>query len=355
MKVHNSSDCNDNTGGDQVWAWVPGIDVGIMPDVAGVRISGPSGNGYQSVAVETHFDNPNNVENEVDNSGVRFYYTANLRTYDIGSLQLGDPYVAARNVVIPPGWNDFEFTCPNSGCFNTLNGGQDVTVFGVVHHMHGAGRSMRTRLYDASDNLYKEMVTEFYDFNFQDYLRIEPFTFRTDTHASVECIYESNGEDFGLGSEQEMCMTFLTYYPSATTDPRYCGYHQDEYGFGPFPGCTTNQYATGGNSSVAPELDWQTFTDSPGVCNSYTTTTEEPTTTTSSPTTEASTDVTMRVLLSSPPRVPLTSPLRVPPSPLRVPLTSPLRVLPSSPPRVPLTSPLTVPLTSPLMLLLTSP
>jgi len=199
--------------------------------------------------------------------------------------------VAAQNVVIPPGWNEFEFTCPNSGCFNTLNGGQDVTVFEVVHHMHGAGRSMRTRLYDASDNLYKEMVTEFYDFNFQDYLRIEPFTFRTDTHASVECIYESNGEDFGLGSEQEMCMTFLTYYPSATTDPRYCGYHQDEYGFG-FPGCTTNQFATGGNSSVAPELDWQTFTDSPGVCNSYTTTTEEPATTTSSPTTEATADVT---------------------------------------------------------------
>ena len=66
--------------------------------------------------------------------------------------------------------------------------------------MHGAGRAMRTRLYDENDNLYKELVTDFYDFNFQDYVRTEPFKFLPGTHASVECVYKSKGEVFGLGS-----------------------------------------------------------------------------------------------------------------------------------------------------------
>lgn len=84
LRAHRSSDCNDAIP-DQVWGWAPGIDVLIFPSVAGVRI-GSSGdaNTYVSLEMETHFDNPTFAANEIDNSGVRVYYTSNLRQHDVG-------------------------------------------------------------------------------------------------------------------------------------------------------------------------------------------------------------------------------------------------------------------------------
>ena len=144
------------------------------------------------------------------------------------------------HATIPNGWSTYTFDCPagaNGGdCFKNNNNGNTVTIVDVTHHMHGTGRGMRTfsfffffrsflcqsslnntnnntgtRLYDASNTVYKELVTNYYDFNFQDYVRTESFQFKPDTYAKVECVFESQGESWGLGSENEMCMTFLLY------------------------------------------------------------------------------------------------------------------------------------------------
>jgi len=261
MRAHRSSDCNDAIP-DQVWGWAPGIDVLIFPSVAGVRI-GSSGdaNTYVSLEMETHFDNPTFAANEIDNSGVRVYYTSNLRQHDVGVMILGDGMVDAGGTLIPSGWNTYQFDCPTN-CYANNNGGTEVTVLDVNHHMHGSGRSMRTRLVDGS-TIYKEFVTNFFDFSFQDYIRTEPFQFRPGSGAYVECVYESSGEAFGLGSEDEMCMTFLTYYPASATDARFCGLDANGI-LGP---CGTSAIAAHNfHGTIAPNLSWQTFSDAGSVC-----------------------------------------------------------------------------------------
>ena len=52
------------------------------------------------------------------------------------------------HATIPNGWSTYTFDCPagaNGGdCFKNNNNGNAVTIVDVTHHMHGAGRVMRT-------------------------------------------------------------------------------------------------------------------------------------------------------------------------------------------------------------------
>ena len=57
----------------------------------GYRIgSSPTATKY--VVLEIHYDNPEFIEGLVDDSGVRIYYTPQLRQYDAGTIMLGDIY-----------------------------------------------------------------------------------------------------------------------------------------------------------------------------------------------------------------------------------------------------------------------
>ncbi|CAG0913337.1 unnamed protein product [Notodromas monacha] len=58
-----------------------------LPPEAGYPVN--SGDGPRYLMMETHFDNRGMVPNLVDNSGLRFYYTPNLRAHDAGVMSLG--------------------------------------------------------------------------------------------------------------------------------------------------------------------------------------------------------------------------------------------------------------------------
>lgn len=68
--------------------------------------------------IQTHYDNPNGVEGEEDNSGVRVYYTEELRPIDAGVIELGDPFIALYGQALEDGKSRYSFTCPSS-CFET--------------------------------------------------------------------------------------------------------------------------------------------------------------------------------------------------------------------------------------------
>lgn len=72
-----------------------------------------------SLGVQIHYNNPSLVNGVMDRSGVRLYYTEELRAMDAGLLQIGDPLVALGDptyglTMLPDGKSMYSFLCPSS-------------------------------------------------------------------------------------------------------------------------------------------------------------------------------------------------------------------------------------------------
>ncbi len=96
-----------------MYGWAPKIDGTELPAEAGFRFGNNTG-GFASVAVSTHYNNPNEDAGVVDNSGVRVYYTEELRPHDMGTMILGDPNLGLFGTPIPDGKMSISFGCPGS-------------------------------------------------------------------------------------------------------------------------------------------------------------------------------------------------------------------------------------------------
>ena len=66
-----------------VFPWAPGSADIYLPDDIGFLFGNASG-GYTSLSLETHYDNPNGDAGKNDSSGVRVYYTEEIRPIEMG-------------------------------------------------------------------------------------------------------------------------------------------------------------------------------------------------------------------------------------------------------------------------------
>ena len=74
------------------YVWAPGEGSFDLPENVGLPLFGEGG--YNSFRLEIHYDNPSLKEGVLDSSGVRIYYSSQLREHDLGVLQLGDPFLS---------------------------------------------------------------------------------------------------------------------------------------------------------------------------------------------------------------------------------------------------------------------
>lgn len=263
-----------NLWGDFVHPWEAGSDQTFsLPKSAGVPLGGKGG--YLGFRIQVHYHNPNHVQGILDQSGVRIWYTRKKRRYDAGIMQLGDPKLVLGG--LPTSfWPDDDmelddtsdndvgtitnksaatamqhsFYCPPA-CFsrermsqqrpNFFSEGEDgainenVVVFKEVMHMHSTGSRMTNIHLDALGNMKR--ISEINYFNFKQgagyHVRQEPYTIDTGDSFVSTCYFENDIEQkvvFGSGSNEEMCQTFLWYYPAANTaldqenEPLFCGY-----------------------------------------------------------------------------------------------------------------------------------
>ena len=96
-----------------VFLWAPGASDIALPDDVGFLLGNDSGR-FVSLQIQMHYNNPDEVEGLIDDSGVRVYYTEELRAINMGVLQLGDPFVALEGVAVPEGKSSHSFGCPSS-------------------------------------------------------------------------------------------------------------------------------------------------------------------------------------------------------------------------------------------------
>jgi len=204
-----------------LWAWAPGISNFLLPSEAGFSF-GPTG--YKSIRVQIHYDNVLSESGIVDiGSGVRMFYDTNLRPNEAGVFELGDPSIR-YNVPIPQGsgLTHIEYSCP-SECTSRIP--ETMHIFADFLHMHQTGAQMWGTQWRNGTMIRETNRIDYYDFAFQQLTDVQ-WDILPGDRFSTHCIYQQQFDravTFGQGSEQEMCIQYIFYYPKNKV--QYCGFY----------------------------------------------------------------------------------------------------------------------------------
>jgi hypothetical protein len=115
--------------------------------------------------------------------------------------------VADRSIVLPAGQELVETT-------RTLNSVQsDVTVYGVLPHMHELGRSLRVDAHAGAESVCLVSVDR-WDFHWQNaWWYQEPLHFDAVDSVSLSCGFDTSERSetvtWGEGTDDEMCLNYL--------------------------------------------------------------------------------------------------------------------------------------------------
>lgn len=219
-----------NMGFETLYPWAAGGEAYALPEGVGFPVMPSS-----EININTHFDNPSLVQIPIrDNSGVRVFIlrkpSSDNSIQRAGVLQLGDGLVrlsrSSETKWLPEGVSQLEVDCPGN-CFQ-----QDMHVFNVLHHLHETGIQLTNVHLDSEGNDVTDPIMSgalFYDWAFQPNLPVN-FTIRPGDSITTKCVYRTEGATkFGLGSEDEMCIVFVSYWPRIDSFP-YCGLVIPGYG-----------------------------------------------------------------------------------------------------------------------------
>jgi hypothetical protein len=112
-----------------IWGWAPGAQALDLPDVAGVPIG--AGSSSQYALLQIHYNNPQGQSGQMDSSGVRMYYTSQLRPQNAGFFFLG---IDTSSIQISPGYSNWMMsgTCPPTVTATITS---PLNVFAVGSHV----------------------------------------------------------------------------------------------------------------------------------------------------------------------------------------------------------------------------
>ncbi|KAB1276205.1 DBH-like monooxygenase protein 2 [Camelus dromedarius] len=197
--------------------WAVGGTSYQFPDDVGISIGTPLD--PQWIRLEIHYSNFHNLPGVYDSSGIRMYYTSQLRKHDMGVLQLG--FFTFPIHFIPPHAESFmSYGLCKTEKFEEMNGAPvpDIQVYGYLLHTHLAGRALQAVQYRNGTQLRTICKDDSYDFNLQE-TRDLPYRveIKPGDELLVECHYQTLDRDFltfgGPSTINEMCLIFLFYYP----------------------------------------------------------------------------------------------------------------------------------------------
>ena len=197
------------------FAWAIGSEGLHMPEKAGFPIGSKHG-GATYYILETHYDNAKMRDDIVDNSGMRFFYTDNLREHDIGLLTVGSVVTGPRQL-IPPGQKEFKTVgvCSQECSQHIPENG--VTLANGFLHAHLLGRKLKLRHIRDGKEIRTIFEDNYYDFNFQVSREIKDKKLMPNDELIMECDYDSSARKNittgGESTRHEMCLAFILYYP----------------------------------------------------------------------------------------------------------------------------------------------
>jgi len=205
-------------GPSMIAGWAIGGQSFYYPEHVGLSIG--EHDSPKIAVLEIHYDNYESKAGIIDSSGLRFHYTSQLRKYRAAMLSIG--LSVPGSLVIPPNQDNWitEGYCAEECTAEGLKGSTlpdgGIRIFSAALHTHLAGHAAYTRHVRKGVELPEIIRDDHYDFNFQEFQvpREEVTVLPGDSLITV-CKYLS-GEKMitdGLGTDKEMCLSFLAYYP----------------------------------------------------------------------------------------------------------------------------------------------
>lgn len=227
------------------YVWTPGSEDFVLPADVGVSIGGK--HGFKSFRLKVHYSNPNGVPGIIDNTGVRLLYTTKMRQFNAGMLGLGDPGLTLDGEPLGKGVTKWTFECPASCMKRHLGGTKKknkkkknkkntsttaITVFAQILHMHAAGKRMSASQIRGG-KVIKEAYTDYYDYRAAGSVPVRqpvvPYDILPGDSFRISCYYEDldNSVIFGRSFRDEMCISFVWYYPEIQSFIGTCGANND--------------------------------------------------------------------------------------------------------------------------------
>lgn len=188
----------------------------IYPELVGLPIGGNNFSPY--VMIEVHYNNPDLKTDLVDNSGMRIYYTDELRKYDAGILEIGLEYTD-KNSIPPNVMMELRGYCV-SECTRVGLPKDGITIFASQLHTHLTGCKTWTEHIRGGMYLGDINRDNHYSPHFQEIrkLSMPHRVFPGDSLVHV-CLYDTrqrkNVTLGGFGISDEMCVNYLHYYPKS--------------------------------------------------------------------------------------------------------------------------------------------
>ncbi|KAL3871756.1 hypothetical protein ACJMK2_039734 [Sinanodonta woodiana] len=205
-----------NPCNDVIIAWAIGGKTFYYPEHVGFSVGASDDPDFYIMQI--HYDNPVTKSGMIDNSGIRITLTNNLRPYEADMMEIGHG-VDWRHI-IPPFEKAYisQSHCASQCIDHTLGNLTEVKAFAVFQHAHLLGRAIKTRHFRNGSELPPLATDPHYDFDFQETrLLREEIAIRRGDSFIVECTYDSSGRSAatlgGLSTRDEMCLSFLLYYP----------------------------------------------------------------------------------------------------------------------------------------------
>ncbi|HEX5655576.1 MAG TPA: hypothetical protein VFX59_00205 [Polyangiales bacterium] len=209
--------------------WAPGGQPAVFEGDIGLQMP-TKGMTFQ---LEVHYNNPTNLTDVADRSGVKVCATRTLRKNEAATFWLGSVFIS-----LPPG----QQTKVTDTCTVPSPGKGPVQLLSVSPHMHQLGSHMKTTVKRAKDGSVETLTDRPFDFRDQTAypsgVVIQPGDQLTTT-----CTYDNDSTKtvgFGEGTGDEMCFNFVTAYPvNGLGDGNRC------MGLNPFAGALDGLF--GGN------------------------------------------------------------------------------------------------------------
>ncbi|XP_013379177.1 dopamine beta-hydroxylase isoform X2 [Lingula anatina] len=225
--------------------WSTGMEGYCLSKNTGV----PFGNGsYEYLAVEIHWNNPELRSDYTDNSGMRMFYTDQLRPFSEGTAAFGQ-----YALEIPPGVDSLTMSgvCQSKCTEEKFN--QDINVTAVLMHMHYQG--IAGKLEQWRDGKLLRVVADdpFYTYETPNLHTFDPpIVFKKGDEFRTYCTFTSkrgkkqrhaNTTYFGLGTQDEMCFALISYHPLQSNNPDCVQFdNYDSCGGHAFGNCDLGKY-----------------------------------------------------------------------------------------------------------------
>ena len=259
-------DCSSMLNQVSLHGWAIGEGPALLPSNVGIPI-GPSLNndvdGFTSFKLSMHFDNRGLLSGGFDDSGIRIYYSSKPKEHTLSLLLLGDPLISLMDQPVVSndsvfGLSRHVFECPSSCTQETISSmaklddvfgtsatalriqptiqqnsymvAHNITVVTELLHMHETGTRMVNRVLREGVVVHEGAI-DYWDNQMSGLYPVQTntFTIQAGDILETECYYNTSKSTgttppfFGVGSQDEMCIAFLYYYPKLPNPLTLCG------------------------------------------------------------------------------------------------------------------------------------